>query len=124
MYLYNVGILIGAIAIADTIKPEATVAINALTKMGLRVILLTGDSRWTARAIAEEVGIHNPNIFAEVLPSHKKNKVAELQEQGYKVGIGCDKLLDTNCHSLTHSLTHPPTLSFFLGVCQSGCNGR
>ena len=81
------GILIGAIAIADTIKPEAPVAINALTKMGLRVFLLTGDNRRTAKAIAEEVGIHHPNVFAEVLPSHKKNKVAELQKQGYKVSV-------------------------------------
>ena len=79
------GTLIGAIAIADTIKPEAPVAVNALTKMGLRVFLLTGDNKRTARAIAEEVGIRHPNVFAEVLPSHKKNKVAELQEQGYKV---------------------------------------
>jgi Na+-translocating ferredoxin:NAD+ oxidoreductase RnfG subunit len=61
------------------------VAINALTKMGLRVFLLTGDNRRTAKAIAEEVGIHHPNVFAQVLPSHKKNKVAELQKQGYKV---------------------------------------
>ena len=79
------GILIGAIAIADTIKPDAPVAIKALTKMGLRVFLLTGDNRRTAQAIAEEVGIRHPNVFAEVLPSHKKNKVEELQQQGYKV---------------------------------------
>ena len=62
-------------------------AISALTKMGLRVFLLTGDNRRTATAIAEEVGIHHPNVFAQVLPSHKKNKVAELQNQGYKVSI-------------------------------------
>ena len=86
MCIYS-GILIGAIAIADTIKPEAPVAVSALTKMGLRVFLLTGDNRRTAGAIAEEVGIRHPNVFAEVLPSHKKNKVAELQAQGYKVRI-------------------------------------
>ena len=63
-------------------------AIAALTKMGLRVFLLTGDNRRTAKAIAEEVGIYHPNVFAQVLPSHKKNKVAELQSQGYKVSIG------------------------------------
>ena len=62
-------------------------AITALTKMGLRVFLLTGDNRRTAKAIAEEVGIYHPNVFAQVLPSHKKNKVAELQSQGYKVSI-------------------------------------
>ena len=81
----HAGILVGAIAIADTIKPEAPVAIKSLTKMGLRVFLLTGDNRRTAQAIAEEVGIHLSNVFAGVLPSHKKDKVAELQEEGYKV---------------------------------------
>ena len=80
----HIGILLGAMVIADTIKPEAPVDIRALTNMGLQVFLLTGDNRRTAQAIAEEVGIHHPNVFAEVLPSHKKNKVEELQQQGYK----------------------------------------
>ena len=79
-------ILLGAIAIADTIKPNASVAVNALIRMGLRVYLLTGDNKRTAQAIADEVGIHHPNVFAGVLPSHKKDKVAEVQEEGYKVG--------------------------------------
>ena len=60
-------------------------AIKALTKMGLRVFLLTGDNKRTAQAIAEEVGICDSNVFAGVLPSHKKDKVAELQEEGHKV---------------------------------------
>lgn len=51
----GVGILLGALVIADTIKPEAPVAVHALQRMGLRVILLTGDNRRTAQAIAEEV---------------------------------------------------------------------
>ena len=49
------GILLGALVIADTIKPEAPVAVHALHRMGLRVVLLTGDNRRTAGAIAEEV---------------------------------------------------------------------
>jgi len=73
--------------IADAIKPEAPVAVHALHRMGLRVILLTGDNSRTAQAIAEEVGIHSDQVWAEVLPSHKKNKVAELQKQGIKVGV-------------------------------------
>lgn len=79
------GILVGSLAIADTIKPEAPVAVSALRDLGLDVILLTGDNRRTAQAIAQEVGIQYKNIYAEVLPSHKKNKVSELQRKGRKV---------------------------------------
>ena len=52
-----VGILLGALVIADAIKPEAPVAVHALHSMGLRVLLLTGDNRRTAQAIAEEVSV-------------------------------------------------------------------
>ena len=57
MYLFtcHVGLLVGAVVIADTIKSEAPVAVHALQHMGLRVVLLTGDNRRTAHAIAEEV---------------------------------------------------------------------
>ena len=55
-------------------------AVRALKKMGLRVLLLTGDNRRTAQAIAEEVGIHE--VYAEVLPSHKKNQISALQQEG------------------------------------------
>ena len=81
------GVLLGSLAIADTIKPEAPVAVNALQRMGHRVVLLTGDNRRTAQAIAEEVGIHTSQVYAEVLPSHKKNKVSALQDKGVKVSI-------------------------------------
>lgn len=79
------GILVGSLAIADTIKPEAPVAVHALHSLGLEVILLTGDNRRTAQAIAQEVGIQCKNVYAEVLPSHKKNKVSDLQQRGRKV---------------------------------------
>ena len=74
-------------AIADTVKPEAAVAVFTLQRMGLQVLLLTGDNRRTAQAIASEVGISPNCVFAEVLPSHKRSKVAELQENGTKVTI-------------------------------------
>ena len=50
-----IGVLLGALVIADTIKPEAPMVVHVLQKMGLRVMLLTGDNRRTAHAIAEEV---------------------------------------------------------------------
>ncbi len=76
----HIGILVGSLAIADTVRPEALVAVRALKKMGQRVVLLTGDNRRTAQAIAEEVGIHE--VYAEVLPSHKKNQISALQQEG------------------------------------------
>ncbi len=82
---YTVGILVGSLAIADTVKPEAAMAIRALKKMGQKVVLLTGDNRRTAQAIADEVGIHSSHVYAEVLPSHKKNKIKALQMKGRKV---------------------------------------
>ncbi len=79
-HMHIIGILVGAIAIADSIKSEAQVAISSLKKMGHRVVLLTGDNRRTAQAIAAEVGIHE--VYAEVLPSHKKNQISDLQKEG------------------------------------------
>ena len=77
--------LVGQIAIADTVKPEAALAVFTLQSMGLQVLLLTGDNRRTAQAIASEVGINHNCVFAGVLPSHKRNKVMELQDSGTKV---------------------------------------
>ena len=79
------GVLVGSLAIADTVKPEAAVAVHALQRMGQQVVLLTGDNRRTAQAIAAEVGIPPSQVYAEVLPSHKKNKISALQEGGKKV---------------------------------------
>ncbi len=84
--------LLGAIAIADPVKADSAAAIERLHRRGLRVVLLTGDNRATAEAVAREVGIDR--VIAEVLPGDKAEHVARLQAAGEVVAMVGDGIND------------------------------
>jgi Cu+-exporting ATPase len=92
MFLAVDGKLLGAIALADTAKPNSAKAIADLKSMGLEVIMLTGDNERTAKAIASQVGIDR--IIAGVPPWEKANVVKKLQAEGKIVGMVGDGIND------------------------------
>lgn len=92
MYLSIDNQLAAIIAVADPIKDDSIAAIKRLQDNGMRVIMLTGDNRATAKAVADKVGI--TEFFAEVLPEEKSAKVQELQAQGEIVGMTGDGIND------------------------------
>lgn len=86
------GVLLGIIALADRVKPTSRAAIEEMKRMGLEVVMLTGDNARTAQAIQKEVGADR--VVAEVLPQDKETEIRRLQQQGQKVAMVGDGIND------------------------------
>lgn len=86
--------LLGIIAVADTVKQDSAEAIARLHDMGLRVVMLTGDNRRTAAAIAARVGIGEEEVLSDILPSDKEEAIRRLSEEGRGVAMVGDGIND------------------------------
>jgi Cu+-exporting ATPase len=100
MFMASEGRLLAIFAVADPVKPESAAAISRMQADGLKVVMLSGDNRRTAQAIARQVGI--TDVIAEVLPQDKKDRIAELQQQGEQVGMVGDGINDAPALALAH----------------------
>jgi Cu+-exporting ATPase len=92
MFVAIDGRLAGLLVVADPIKESAVGAVQELRRSGIRVVMMTGDNRRTAEAVASRVGIEE--VFADVLPQQKQAKVEELKSQGRRVAMAGDGIND------------------------------
>jgi Cu+-exporting ATPase len=92
MFVAVDGMAAGLIGVADPIKPTTLEAIRQLHEDGIRIVMLTGDSRTTAAAVARKLGIDD--VIAEVLPEDKSEQIKKLQEQGRFVAMAGDGIND------------------------------
>lgn len=86
------GKVLAVAMVADSIKPEAVDSVKSLHALGIKVVMLTGDDKNTARFIADQIGIDE--VIAEVLPEDKLNKIKELQNEGKIVAMAGDGVND------------------------------
>ncbi|MEB3337029.1 MAG: heavy metal translocating P-type ATPase [Leptolyngbyaceae bacterium] len=87
VYVAVAGEVAGLIAVSDRLRPDAVATVAHLKKMGLRVLLLTGDQAETAIAIAQPLGLESTDILAGIRPDGKAEVVSQLQQQGHRVAM-------------------------------------
>ncbi|PPG27117.1 heavy metal translocating P-type ATPase [Pseudoclavibacter sp. RFBB5] len=92
LHVVRDGAVVGGLKLADEIRPESREAVDALHRLGIAVVLITGDAEAVARSVGEELGVDR--IYAGVRPEDKSAKVAELQAEGKKVAMVGDGVND------------------------------
>jgi P-type Cu2+ transporter len=92
LHVVRDGSVVGALALEDEIRPESRQAVDALHRLGVRVVMITGDARQVADTVAADLGIDE--VFAEVLPEDKDSAVVELQDRGERVAMVGDGVND------------------------------
>ncbi|WP_292674240.1 MULTISPECIES: heavy metal translocating P-type ATPase [unclassified Microbacterium] len=92
LHVVRDGVVIGGLKLTDEIRPESRDAVAALHKLGVQVVMITGDADAVARAVGDELGIDR--VYAQVRPEDKSHTVAELQREGRKVAMVGDGVND------------------------------
>jgi Cu2+-exporting ATPase len=94
VYVAVDGVLAGLIAVTDTLRPDAVITVSHLKRMGFRVMIMTGDRRETAHAIARSLQLDPADVLAEVRPDAKAAIIAQLQAEGHRVAMVGDGIND------------------------------